>query len=260
MRKPPFNAPAFSRVFAQTFGKVFGVEALFAPEDIPNLLAWYDAADPSTITDTNGNVDAWTDKSGNGNDFAQSGAPRPTTGTQTINGLNTIAFNGTNEFLSIATFTPTPNFTIAMVFRVDGINDELESIISFNDNLAGNEDFQIEANSDVAYHGDFTSTNLGDITGVRFPTDLDTVEIALIYQLATVDKSVRLFQSSGPVNSDVGDYNGNLSADQNFKMGVNRGGVQFLNVDIGEMLFINRAIGVQERTQLFDYFNSRWGT
>lgn len=56
--------------------------------------AWYDAASPSTITHVAGAVSQWSDKSGNGKHATQAnGALKPLTGSQSINGLNTIYFN-----------------------------------------------------------------------------------------------------------------------------------------------------------------------
>lgn len=56
--------------------------------------AWFDAADPSTLTVTAGAVAEWRDKSGNRNHASQATASRrPTTGSARIGGLNAIAFN-----------------------------------------------------------------------------------------------------------------------------------------------------------------------
>lgn len=74
--------------------------APFAPTDIANLQAWYDASDTATITDAGGGaVSAWADKSGNSYTLTEA-TNRPTTGTRTINGLNTIDFDGSNDILS----------------------------------------------------------------------------------------------------------------------------------------------------------------
>jgi len=66
----------------------------YTPTDADNVVAWYDANDTNTITELAGAVSGWADKSGNTNDAVQStGADQPSTGTHTINGLNTIEFN-----------------------------------------------------------------------------------------------------------------------------------------------------------------------
>jgi len=58
------------------------------------LSGWYDASDETTITDSDGSVLQWDDKSTSGNDLGQiDGARQPTTGTRSLNGLNVLDFN-----------------------------------------------------------------------------------------------------------------------------------------------------------------------
>ena len=59
--------------------------------------AWYDASDISTIDDTNGAVDLWRDKKGNGRNISETGANRPTTALRLQNNLNVIDFDTANN-------------------------------------------------------------------------------------------------------------------------------------------------------------------
>jgi hypothetical protein len=69
----------------------------WSPEKILTA-AWFDAADPTTLTADAGNVSQWRDKSGNQNNAAQSTASRrPATGSATIGGLNAIAFDPSKD-------------------------------------------------------------------------------------------------------------------------------------------------------------------
>lgn len=261
MRKPPFNKPAFGNVFGNVFGKVFGLEpvAEFSPLDIPNLEAWYDATDPVSINEIGGLVSSWFDKSGNVNTVEAIASERPSTNSQTINGLNTIAFDGMANLLDRPSFTTTPDFTIVFVFNPISSTNGNDSIVSFNDNGTGNDDFQIEAGFSTIFLSEFDSTGLNvGVGAVAFPGSLIGIPSALMYRLSTNDDSVRLFDSSGERSSNVGNYNGALGTDQQFMIGTNRGGVRFLEVNVGEIVIINRAITDQERTQLFNYF-ARWG-
>ena len=71
--------------------------ALWTPVQVTTA-AWFDASDISTVTQNNNLVSFWGDKSGNGDNAIQStGSQQPTTGSNTINGLNTITFNGANS-------------------------------------------------------------------------------------------------------------------------------------------------------------------
>lgn len=72
----------------------------FNPKSITGLQLWLDAADSSTITTGTG-VSEWRDKSATGSKWAQTtGNNQPATGTQTLNGKNVIAFDGSNDSLS----------------------------------------------------------------------------------------------------------------------------------------------------------------
>lgn len=90
----------------------------------PNILAlspwiWLDASDASTITESSGFVSQWNDKSGNGRDLSQgTGINQPTIGTVTLNGLNTITFDGSNDRLSRSASGLFPNTTSLSFFVV----------------------------------------------------------------------------------------------------------------------------------------------
>ena len=67
-----------------------------SPNGYENLLAWWDASDATTITESSGAVSEWADKSGNGYDLDGTGHT-PTTGTRTQNGLNVIDFDSASS-------------------------------------------------------------------------------------------------------------------------------------------------------------------
>jgi hypothetical protein len=78
--------------------------------------AWFDASDTDSITQSGGAVSQWNDLSGNGNNLTQGTASQqPTTGTDTVNGLNVIHYDGNDSLL-----TPDISFTgltMIAVFR-----------------------------------------------------------------------------------------------------------------------------------------------
>ena len=64
------------------------------PTELPTLQLWLDASDSDTIIHAAGAVSQWNDKSGNSNHAVEPvAADQPTTGIQSINGLNVINFN-----------------------------------------------------------------------------------------------------------------------------------------------------------------------
>jgi hypothetical protein len=79
---------------------------------------WLDAADTTTITESSGSVSQWNDKSGNARHVVQTtAADQPTTGSETINGLNVLSFNS-DELISAA--TTAEHRTIFIVADSDG--------------------------------------------------------------------------------------------------------------------------------------------
>lgn len=89
----------------------------FSPADIAGLQLWLDAADESTITESGGAVSQWDDKSGNGNHVVQAtAASQPTTGTHTLNGLNTL-YNDGGDFMLTGSALSLSGFTTFAVFE-----------------------------------------------------------------------------------------------------------------------------------------------
>ena len=81
-------------------------------------MAWFDAADASTITSSSGAVSQWDDKSGNGRHVSQgTAAARPTTGANTQNGLNVLTFDG-GDRLSLSASAIDSDMTIVSLFKV----------------------------------------------------------------------------------------------------------------------------------------------
>lgn len=109
------------------------------PQPIAGYVAWYDAADTSTITASGGDVSQWNDKSANAFHFSQAtGAAQPKTGTRTINSKNTLDFDGSSDFMSIASSTSYFNFihssTGATIFFVG----EIDTISTYGTILTNN--------------------------------------------------------------------------------------------------------------------------
>jgi hypothetical protein len=92
----------------------------FTPADLTSLVAWYDMSDASTITSSSGAVSQVDDKSGQGNHVTQAtAANKPTTGTVTLNGLNVLAFDGSDWLSRAAIPLSTSSFFIYAVARTE---------------------------------------------------------------------------------------------------------------------------------------------
>lgn len=99
-----------------------GAGGVINPSD-ERLLFWFDASDVATIEDTGGAVDAWRDKSANGNDLTASGAARPTTDASEQNSLNVLDFTGAQSMaLDTAIVSKTAGVLFAVVLNTDATN------------------------------------------------------------------------------------------------------------------------------------------
>jgi len=94
---------------SEVYAPVSRVTIVDDDEVVPTPTLWFDASDTSSITtDGSNGVTAWrplTDTTGSGaTDFVQAtAASRPLSGTRTVNSLNVVDFDGSNDFLDITT-------------------------------------------------------------------------------------------------------------------------------------------------------------
>jgi hypothetical protein len=78
------------------------------PEQAVGVLAWFDASDGSTVTESGGGVERWADRSGNLNDATQTTpGNRPTRVAAVQNGRAIVRFaSGGGQWLNLPTLTP----------------------------------------------------------------------------------------------------------------------------------------------------------
>ena len=110
----------------------------FSPIDVAGLAAWF-KADSLTLADGDP-VSTWNDSSGNSRDATGGGgSANPTFKTNVINGLPIVRFDGSNDFLTHATFT---NSGSSIFFVISGSsantgNDGIYSWTDGGDDYAG---------------------------------------------------------------------------------------------------------------------------
>lgn len=76
----------------------------FTPADLPGLAAWYKA--DAGITTVSSAVSVWADQSGNGRDVTQGvAANRPAYGSETLNGIDVLTFDGSDWLNAAAVST-----------------------------------------------------------------------------------------------------------------------------------------------------------
>ena len=138
----------------------------FSPLSLSPAL-WLDASDLSTITASSGAVSQWNDKSANSRNVAQATAARqPTTGANTLNGLNVLTFGG-DDYLgpSASGFNPSTNGITAFAVVQHTDNGFTNQAISNQDGTGTGRAIILKNN--VGAYGTFvggTATNVGSNT------------------------------------------------------------------------------------------------
>jgi hypothetical protein len=213
---------------------------------------WLDAADTSTITESSGAVSQWDDKSGNGRNFVQAtGANQPETGTNFINGLNTVYFN--NKVMTLSdTVAMRPNsLTIVMVVETQ--------------NLSGRRDFFCNGAANAFASNNWivgTNGSALDFLG-RTPASVvsgGTVVVNKPYFWSWVHTSAAVSGFSNRVSmfSNVTSTVGTDNISGTF-LGRNNLGTAGIISKIGEILFFDRELTRPELESVQGYFQNKWG-
>ena len=154
----------------------------FDPSSLTSLIAWYDASDSSTITDSGGAITSWADKSGNNNDLTRQG--NPVTGSSTQNSLNVIDLDGDDYFTKNNFPNPTSgDLQAIIVCEPDQVNASSDAIIS---QAGSGRTWQLDAGNSTEFRGKLqvagqskqsTSVGSGAITGFNiFCASLDLTD------------------------------------------------------------------------------------
>jgi hypothetical protein len=237
--------------------------------------AWYDASDTATITVSGTAVTQWNDKSANGYNLTQSTAAyRPLSGTRTLNSLNVIDFDGSNDCLTNATasnWTFLNNSTGSSIFIVlysdatatTGFvmsTDQGDSSLIGMDFIRNGADDTVRVFVRNANSGDGAvgSTNQGvltDNTAVYYtllltPNNGTTADRAISRINGGSEIKNNTFtlapSSSNPAQGIVlGDY-------------VQGGGLGF-NGTIAEIIFYPSALNATDRASNETYLKNKWG-
>ena len=99
-------------------------------------LAWYDASDITTITESGGAVSQWDDKSGNNRNLTQgTSALQPVTNSATRNNKNVLVFND-NRLESIS-FTQTQPITIFAMCNLTTLDTDNRQVVGNDESTPG---------------------------------------------------------------------------------------------------------------------------
>ena len=224
----------------------------FNPRSIAGLELWLDAADTSTI-DVDTGVIEWRDKSGRGTKFRQnSGNNQPATGTQTMNGRNVIAFDGSNDSL---TSTTAPVTTYAMPVSMFFVQ-RIVAATNFGHTYHADpgSGFGLRQNSTT---GRVQITQSVATTFTTWPTSsvgVDEIVTFICPPGATDNASYR----SGAVQSITDTAQTKPVFPNNHQLGT-RNGALFANVRIAEILIYKSLLTDAQRRSVESYLGKKWG-
>jgi hypothetical protein len=131
------------------------IPRLFMPSDDAGLIAWYDAALASSITQSGNVVASWTSRAGTG---LLTAFDAPTSGTRTIAGKNAIDFTGTARMAGPITVPSNGNLAFHMAVAIDSVTSAFAAVIS----ATATRDFQIDSGVEGAFAGRMNVRSIGD--------------------------------------------------------------------------------------------------
>lgn len=223
-----------------------------------NLIAWYDAADESTIIEATavGRVSQWRDKSGNGYHASQATASwQPVTGANTLNGHNVVNF-ALQRLIAAGAAAPTQDYTLYIVVSIPKNPNHISQIIDLSES-AGNTPTLITLD-------DNTTGNLKHTWGVSY---LQTPNYAFTYSTPHcivakyngTTRSLKLDSTEytdtvSPITYSAGTGIGiGTTSKTGFAQGIETGGY------IAEILIYHTAHSVDEVSENQSYLNAKWG-
>lgn len=233
-----------------------GAAPAFEPTDIADLQLWLDGDDAATITEVSGTITTWADKSVEGHDIAQGTVARQPI-TSTVNGNNSILFDGGQEHLDNVTtidISCDPG-TLAIVYTPTTVTGDNDRIFTLRDGFA--EVVRVErdtADLQVIFGTGGASAVLSD---------------AASQAIDETHWAIARFQVSGSGDCDLLTDDGSTDTDTGVASvgAVDKVSVAALDNSnnawaghIHEIIFYNRFLSASERTQIEDYLNDKWTT
>lgn len=242
---------------------------------VAGYTVWLDASDTATITSSGGDVSQWSDKSGNARNFTQSSATaKPKTGTRTINSLNTIDFDGTNDFLvcssSTALFNYLHNSTGATLFFVGIVDDTADQKFILNNNdgsssntgitlaITGTEQDSLSVTKSVPAQFVITnSANVNYTAGTAFYT---AIKVDNGNATAANRYKISLNGAAEAGNNAANQTAASTNATSNLHLGIASDAVSVpYNGCFGEILFYSGILSASDIASNQTYLKNKWG-
>ena len=233
----------------------------FTPASVEGLVLWLDASDESTITDAEGAVSQWNDKSGEANHATQGSSARmPATGAATFNSLNAMRFD--QDFVS----TPLDHlFNVLRGFVVyqrtgshSNVVNNLTVVVGGTSSSGIGGRYNLYFNDAGTAPGSFGLQCRVGSTGSTTSTTIvrdDNLNIHEFYG----DASVLKYRLNGGTEESTAVDTRNANAG-NVRIGADSAGTTYLlRADVGEILLYNQEPSTADLTSIREYLATKWG-
>ena len=216
------------------------------------LVAWFDAADASTVTTSGSTVTRWADRSGNGN-HAVASKGTVTYATAARNGRNVVRFDGSSTLLapdSASLDVAGPGITIVVVYRASAVANTWAFVNKENTWEVG----------ERGAGGGFTAAVQGGCwtwVGAQAAAANTWHTATFRYSpswLFTID-SGGVVTAPSPCSSAIVPNGNGLTLG-----GRGNGATSALTGDLAEVLIYDRALSDAENDQVRAYLTTKWGT
>lgn len=220
---------------------------------------WLDAADASTLTTSSGLVDQWRDKSGNARHANGTTTTRPAYASTTLNGKNTLTFDGTDDRLvTSAVSLHTGLYSVFAVARAATSNTFL--VVCSQD----------QSTSNAARNGQYIRTNSATPETVSFnnsgtafvATATSTVTNWNSYSAIRESALITLF-ANGNAGTGVA-ITGTAASNANpMTIGARESTANTFNNhwngDMAEIIFLGSVATTDTRQRIEGYLAHKWG-
>ena len=233
---------------------VIVAKKLWTPSLISTEL-WLDAQDASTITDSLGFVSQWDDKSGNGRNLTQATASQqPRTGVDTLNGRNTIKFDGQTDVMSTLSNPYSGGYSECSHFFVMNLNAKGQDTLCVFNTIP---DVKVHCpwnNGAIFYDVDYPQ-RLGSVTDELVNGDNYIIELR-----NSIADNKQYMRKNG-VELISNSVSSNLTLTDELFLGARDGvGWQSINSSVAEVVFTSNGIlTLEERQKIEGYLSHQWG-
>jgi hypothetical protein len=260
---------------------VTGITGLQLWLDASDALSLFDATTGGSLVAADGGVARWEDKSGNARHMTQAtSGSRPTRKTAIQNSLAVLRFDGSNDFMSVASseatfaFLHSTNSTIFLV--LDANRSGYAPFLSTFDTGSANVGISLETTNgsgtaDKVTHrlgrGATGTNTAGQTTGNAFlGSSFNVISVVTQPANATAANRSSIRRNGGTastanastdsLSSASSQYNLSLATDN--YLGAGSGDATYSAMDIAELIIYNAALSDTDRAAVESYLMSKW--